>query len=65
MTIINNCDHILFMGSSDVETAEFIAYHLGRMPETVLGLPRDKMILITSGEQGRIVEKIEPYCTLK
>ena len=65
MTIINNCDHILFMGSRDVETAEFIAYHLGRMPETVLGLPRDKMILITSGEQGRIVEKIKPYCTLK
>ena len=65
MTIINNCDHILFMGSRDVETSEFIAYHLGRMPETVLGLPRDKMILITSGEQGRIVDKIKPYCTLK
>ena len=65
MTIINNCDHMLFMGSRDVKTAEFIAYHLGRMPETVLGLPRDKMILITSGEQGRIVEKIKPYCTLK
>ena len=65
MTIINNCDHILFMGSRDVETAEFIAYHLQRTPETVLSLPRDKMILITSGEKGRIVEKIKPYSTLK
>ena len=65
MTIINNCDHILYMGSRDVETAEFIAYHLGRLPETVLGLPRDKMIVIESGKQGRIVEKIKPYCTLK
>ena len=65
VTIINNCDHILYMGSRDVETAEFIAYHLGRMPETVLGLPRDKMIVIESGKQGRIVDKIKPYCTLK
>ena len=65
MTIINNCDHILFMGSLDVQTAEFIAYHLGRMPETVLGLPKDQMILIESGKQGRIVEKIKPYSTLK
>ena len=64
ITIINNCDHILYMGSRDVETAGFIAYHLQRTPETVLSLPRDKMILLQSGEQGRIVEKIKPYSTI-
>ena len=60
-TIINNCDHILYLGGGhDLRTAEFIANHINKTPHSVLTLPRDKAILITSGEEPQIVNKIKP-----
>ncbi len=53
-TIINNCDHILYLGSQDLQTAD-----------AVLCTPRDKAILITNGEKAVTVDKIPPYSTLK
>ena len=63
-TIINNCDHILYLGSQDVETAQYIAARAVRTPETILSMPRDKAYLITSGEKARLVNKILPYSTV-
>lgn len=60
-TIINNCDTILFLGGGhDLETAQFIANHANMTPTSVLSIPRDKAILITSGEKSKIVDKIKP-----
>ena len=63
-TIINNCDHILYFGSQDLETADYIAARAGRTPEAILSMPRNKAYLITSGEKAALVDKIIPYSTV-
>lgn len=63
-TIINNCDHILFLGTQDENTAKFIGLKAGRLPEAVLTMPRDKAYIITSFEPTKLVDKIPPYSTL-
>lgn len=62
-TIINNCDHILYLGSQDLDTANYIAARAVRTPETILSMPRDKAYLITTGEKAALVSKIAPYST--
>ena len=64
ITIINNCDTILFLGTQDRSTAEFIAYRAMKTPETILTMPRDKAYLIRNGEKAKLVDKIAPYSTL-
>ena len=63
-TITNNCDHLLYLGSQDVDTAKYIAYRVCKTPETVLCMPRNKAILITNGEKAEFVDKIKPYSTI-
>lgn len=63
-TIINNCDHIIYLGSQDYETAEFIGRRTNRLPENVLTLSRGRLILVTNGELAREYDKILPYSTL-
>lgn len=63
-TIINNCDHIIYMGSQDVDSASFVGSRAQRTPETILTMPRDRLCLLTSGEKARFVDKIVPYSTL-
>lgn len=63
-TIINNCDHILYLGSQDLETADYIAARAAKTPEAVLSMPRDKAYLITAGEKARLVDKVIPYSTV-
>ena len=64
-TIINNCDHLLYLGSQDQSTAEFIGCRAYKTPEAVLCMPRSSAILMTSGEKARVVEKIKPYSTVE
>ena len=63
-TIINNCDHILYLGTQDIKTAEFVSYRAFKTPESVLCMPIDKAILITKGEKAAFVNKIVPYSTM-
>lgn len=63
-TILNNCDHILYLGSQDMETAEYIAARAARTPEAVLSMPRSKAYLITAGQKACLVDKVAPYSTL-
>lgn len=63
-TIINNCDHIIYLGSQDYDTAEFIGRRTNRLPENILTLPRNKVILVTNGELAREYDKLIPYSTL-
>ena len=58
-TIVNNCDHCLYLGGADIETAEYFARKLNRLTSTVLDLPLDSMFLFTRGEKPRKVQKYE------
>ncbi len=63
ITIINNCDNLLFLGTNDQETAEYVAYRAETTIEKVMRMPRDSAYLIRSGERARLVKKIRPYST--
>lgn len=64
-TIVNNCDHLIYLGSQDLETAQFIGCRAYKTPESVLCMPRDKAILMTNGEKAVFVDKIKPYSTMQ
>lgn len=64
MTIVNNCDHLLYLGSQDQQTAQFIGCRAYKTPEAILCTPRDKAYLLTNGEKARLVEKMTPYSTV-
>ena len=65
VTIINNCDHIIYLGCQDLDTAHYIGNRIFKSPDSVLCTPRDSVILITNGEKAKTVQKIRPYSTLK
>lgn len=54
-TIINNCDHCLYLGGSDPDTGKFFAERFNCMVSTVLSLPLDRMYLFTRGSQAEQV----------
>ncbi len=60
LTIVNGCDHILYLGGNDMQTAEFIATKVRRTVENVLCLPNEKAYLLTRGEKGELVDKVIP-----
>lgn len=64
LTIINNCDHLIYLGCQDLDTANFLAYHIGKTPEAVLSIPLSDSLIITKGEKPRQVKKVVPYSTM-
>ena len=60
-TIINNCDHLLYLGGQDTKTAEFIGKKAGKLPETILKMSNDYAYLFERGKDALYVEKIKPY----
>ncbi|MGN1120049.1 MAG: type IV secretory system conjugative DNA transfer family protein, partial [Oscillospiraceae bacterium] len=60
-TIINNCDHIIYLGVSDSDTCDYIANRSGMTPDKIMYMPLDKEILIERGSRGRFVDKVKPY----
>lgn len=64
-TIINNCDHLIYLGCQDIDTANFIAYHIGKTPEFVLSMPLTDSIIVTKGQKTQQVKKVQPYSTMK
>lgn len=63
-SILNNCDHILYLGGHDLDTANFICSHIDKPLSSVLKIAKDKAILITHGESAAIVKKSRPYADL-
>lgn len=63
-TILNNCDHILYLGGHDLETADFMAAHANKTRTSIMSLPHHKAYLITDGMPARLVDKVEPYSTI-
>ena len=60
MTIVNGCDHIIYLGGNDLETAEYIASRAFRTVESILCMSNDKAYLLTRGKKGELVDKILP-----
>lgn len=60
-TIRDNCDHILYFGSNDPGTADYISLRAGKTPETILSMPRDKEYYMESGKRAVLIDKVIPY----
>lgn len=61
MTIINNCDHIVYLGSNDLQSAEFIGTRALKTPETILCTDRQKEYILEAGKPVSLVNKIPSY----
>ena len=64
LTIVNNCDHILYLGGHDLETADFMAAHTNKTRSTIMSMPHTHAYLLTEGEPCRLVERVKPYSTI-
>lgn len=64
-TILNNCDHLLYLGGQDVETARYISVKANRTPDTILNMGLQDAFLFTRGEKPKMVEKIKPYSDIE
>ena len=60
-TIINNCDHLLYLGGQDINTAEFISKKVGCLPEKIMQMPLDKAWLFERGQEPVLADKVSPY----
>lgn len=60
-TIINNCDHVVYLGGSDFDTASYVSSRANKSKETVLSMPLDKAYIMERGKQGLLLDKIKPY----
>lgn len=57
LTILNNCDNLLYLGGQDVETASFVARKANKTPSSILQMPLDAAWLFTRGSAPREVAK--------
>lgn len=57
LTIINNCDDLLYLGGQDVETARYISTKANKSINTILQMPLDSAWLFTRGEKPQEVRK--------
>ncbi len=69
MTIIDNCDHLLYLGGQSLETARFIAVKADKPASTILKMPLGKAWLFERGALPREVRKYDLkqhplYCQL-
>lgn len=60
-TIISNCDHILYLGGQDLETAEYVAKRAGVTDEKILWMSPEKVYLIRRGTKALLLDRIPPY----
>lgn len=59
MTIVNNCDNLLYLGGQDIETAEFIGVKMDKPTTMILNLPLDEAYLFTRGQKPQKVKKFD------
>lgn len=69
MTIIDNCDHLLYLGGQSLETARFIGAKANKPASAILRMPLDKAWLFERGALPREVKKYDLkqhplYCQL-
>ena len=59
MTIVNGCDHLLYLGGQDVETAQFIAAKAHKTVDTILDQPVGDIWLFERGSRAKKVRRYE------
>lgn len=59
MTIIDNCDHLLYLGGQSVETARFIGAKANKPVSAILNMPLDRAWLFERGALPREVKKYD------
>ncbi len=59
MTILDNCDTQIFLGSQNVETAEYFGIKMDKLAKNLLALPLEKECLFIRGEEPRIITKYD------
>lgn len=59
-TILNNCDHLLYLGGQDVETAAFIGKKANKPTGDILNMPLNDAWLFERGQRPRQVRKYTP-----
>lgn len=64
-TIITNCDHLLYLGGQDIETANYIGYRSNKTVEHVLLMPPGKAYLIERGSLGKMIDRVTPYQSVR
>ena len=58
-TIMNNCDHCLYLGGQDVETARYISTKANKSVNTILDMPVGEAWLFTRGQAPRQVHRYD------
>lgn len=58
-TILNNCDNLLYLGGTDVNTAHLIAQRANKPVSAILGMPLDAAMLFTRGQPPKMVKKYD------
>ena len=64
-TIMSNCDHMLYLGGQDLDTANYISIRANKPVERILSMPFEKAYFIERGKLAKLVEKVKPYATLE
>ncbi|PWG60604.1 VirD4-like conjugal transfer protein, CD1115 family [Bifidobacterium catulorum] len=59
-TILNNCDHCLYLGGQDVATSRYVATKAGTTVNAVLDMPVGDAYLFTRGSRPRQVRMTRP-----
>lgn len=57
VTILNNCDHMLYLGGQDLETARYISHKANKSVHSILTMPLLDAWLFTRGKEGERVER--------
>ena len=60
-TIVSNCDHIVYLGSNDLNSAKFIGTRANRTPDSILVMDRSKEYILEGGKPAVLVEKVPSY----
>lgn len=56
-TILNNCDNMLYLGGTDVGTAQYISKKANKSVNSILNMPFDNAWLFTRGTEPQSVQK--------
>lgn len=65
LTIINNCDHIIYLGGTDLKTADYMAERMSKPTDHILCMPSDSILLLTRGRKGEQLQRVKPYSCLE
>ncbi|MCH5174179.1 MAG: type IV secretory system conjugative DNA transfer family protein [Bacteroidales bacterium] len=58
-TILNNADHFIYLGGTDVDTAHYVAQRANKPVSAILGMPLDAALLFTRGQPPKAVKKYD------